>query len=89
MNKKLSWRAHSGCAVLPPSLNPEKYSRIFVRHDGQSSANSGVKNTLTRTVTSEVWTATIQTALDRQGAIAVPACAQPYYLDPPLVSKVI
>lgn len=40
-----------------------------------------------RTVTAEVWTAALQAALDAQGWLHVPARAQPYYLDGPLVLK--
>jgi hypothetical protein len=41
----------------------------------------------TRTVTAEVWTAAMQAALDAQGTLHIPARAQPYYIDAPLVLK--
>ena len=41
----------------------------------------------TRTITAEVWTQAIQTALDTQGTLHIPARAKPYYLDAPLVLK--
>lgn len=41
----------------------------------------------TRTVTAEVWTAAMQAALDAQGTLHIPARAQPYYIDGPLVLK--
>jgi len=41
----------------------------------------------TRNVTAEVWTQAMQATLDAQGALHIPARAQPYYLDGPLVLK--
>jgi len=41
----------------------------------------------TRNVTAEVWTQAMQSTLDAQGALHIPARAQPYYLDGPLVLK--
>ena len=41
----------------------------------------------TITVTAELWTAAFQTELDAQGTLHIPARAQPYYLDGPLVLK--
>ena len=41
----------------------------------------------TRNVTAEVWTQAMQAALDAQGTLHIPARAQPYYLDGPLVLK--
>ena len=41
----------------------------------------------TRTVTAEVWTTAMQAALDAQGTLHIPARAQPYYIDAPLVLK--
>lgn len=38
-------------------------------------------------VTGEVWTAAIQAALDRHNTVTIPARAQPYYLDAPIVLK--
>ena len=38
-----------------------------------------------RAVTGEVWTAAIQAALDQHNTVTIPARAQPYYLDAPLV----
>jgi hypothetical protein len=40
-----------------------------------------------RSVTGEVWTVAIQKTLDRVRAVYVPARAQPYYLDGPIVLK--
>ena len=39
----------------------------------------------TRKVTAEVWTQAMQASLDAQGTLHIPARAQPYYLDGPLV----
>ena len=41
----------------------------------------------TRNVTAEVWTQAMQASLDAQGTLHIPARAQPYYLDGPLVLK--
>ena len=41
----------------------------------------------TRNVTAEVWTQAMQATLDAQGTLHIPARAQPYYLDGPLVLK--
>ena len=38
-------------------------------------------------VTAEVWTAAMQAKLDAQGTLHIPARAQPYYLDGPLILK--
>ncbi len=40
-----------------------------------------------RQVTGELWRAAIQAALDRHQTVTIPARAQPYYLDAPLVLK--
>lgn len=40
-----------------------------------------------RTVTGRVWTAAIQACLDQHGAVSLPATAEPYYLDGPVVMK--
>jgi len=40
-----------------------------------------------RTVTAEVWTKAMQAVLDAQNTVHIPARAQPYYLDEPLVLK--
>ncbi len=40
-----------------------------------------------RQVTAEVWTQAMQASLDAQGTLHIPARAQPYYLDGPLVLK--
>jgi acetyl esterase len=40
-----------------------------------------------RNVTAEVWTAAMQATLDAQGTLHIPARAQPYYLDGPLILK--
>jgi acetyl esterase len=41
----------------------------------------------TRKVTAEVWTQAMQASLDAQGTLQIPARAQPYYLDGPLILK--
>ena len=41
----------------------------------------------TRNVTAEVWTQAMQATLNAQGTLHIPARAQPYYLDSPLVVK--
>ena len=41
----------------------------------------------TRNVSAEVWTKAMQASLDEQGTLHIPARAQPYYLDGPLVLK--
>ena len=41
----------------------------------------------TRNVTAELWTQAMQATLDAQGTLHIPARAQPYYLDGPLVLK--
>ena len=41
----------------------------------------------TRNVTAEVWTQAMQATLDAQGTLHIPARAQPYYLDGPLILK--
>jgi acetyl esterase/lipase len=41
----------------------------------------------TRKVTAEVWTQAMQASLDAQGTLHIPARAQPYYLDGPLILK--
>jgi polygalacturonase len=41
----------------------------------------------TRNVTAEVWTKAMQAVLDADGKLHIPARAQPYYLDGPLVLK--
>jgi len=41
----------------------------------------------TRKVTAEVWTQAMQASLEAQGKLHIPARAQPYYLDGPLVLK--
>lgn len=41
----------------------------------------------TRNITAEVWTQAMQAALDAEGKLHIPARAQPYYLDGPLVLK--
>jgi acetyl esterase/lipase len=41
----------------------------------------------TRKVTAEVWTQAMQASLDAQGTLHIPARAQPYYIDAPLVLK--
>lgn len=41
----------------------------------------------TRNVTAEVWTQAMQASLDAQGTLHIPARAQPYYLDGPIVVK--
>ena len=41
----------------------------------------------TRNVTAEVWTKAMQSVLDADGKLHIPARAQPYYLDGPLVLK--
>jgi hypothetical protein len=41
----------------------------------------------TRKVTAEVWTQAMQASLDALGTLHIPARAQPYYLDGPLVLK--
>jgi len=41
----------------------------------------------TRTVTAEVWTEAMQAALDRCGILHIPARAEPYSIDGPLVMK--
>jgi acetyl esterase/lipase len=40
-----------------------------------------------RNVTAEMWTQAMQATLDAQGTLHIPARAQPYYLDSPLVLK--
>ena len=40
-----------------------------------------------RNVTAEVWTQAMQATLDAQGTLHIPARAQPYYLDGPLILK--
>ena len=40
-----------------------------------------------RNVTAEVWTQAMQAALDAQGTLHIPARAQPYYLDGPIILK--
>jgi acetyl esterase/lipase len=40
-----------------------------------------------RSVTAEVWTEAMQASLDAQGTLHIPARAQPWYLDGPLVLK--
>ncbi|NDB07009.1 MAG: hypothetical protein EBX95_15105, partial [Acidimicrobiia bacterium] len=41
----------------------------------------------TRQVTGEIWTQAMQASLDVQGTLHIPARAQPYYIDGPLVLK--
>lgn len=41
----------------------------------------------TRNVTAEVWTKAMQAVLDADGKLHIPARAQPYYLDGPLILK--
>lgn len=41
----------------------------------------------TRSVAAEVWTETFQAELDKTGSLSIPARAQPYYLDGPIVLK--
>ena len=41
----------------------------------------------TRTVTAEIWTEAMQAALDRDGILHIPARAEPYSIDGPLVMK--
>jgi acetyl esterase/lipase len=41
----------------------------------------------TRNVTAEVWTQAMQATLDAQGTLHIPAQAEPYYLDGPLILK--
>ena len=41
----------------------------------------------TRQVTAEIWTQAMQASLDAQGTLHIPARAQPYYIDAPLVLK--
>ena len=41
----------------------------------------------TRNVTAEVWTKAMQSVLDADGKLHIPARAQPYYLDGPLILK--
>ncbi len=41
----------------------------------------------TRQVTAEIWTQAMQASLDVQGTLHIPARAQPYYIDGPLVLK--
>lgn len=43
--------------------------------------------TETRNVTAAVWTQAMQAALDAQGSLHIPARAQPYYLDGPIILK--
>lgn len=40
-----------------------------------------------RQVTGKIWTAAIQTAIDKHGTVVIPARAESYYLDAPLVLK--
>jgi hypothetical protein len=40
-----------------------------------------------RNVTAEVWTQAMQAALDAHGSLHIPARAQPYYLDGPIILK--
>jgi len=39
----------------------------------------------TRQVTAEIWTQAMQASLDAQGTLHIPARAQPYYIDAPLI----
>lgn len=41
----------------------------------------------TRSVTAEVWTQAMQSSLDAQGSLHIPARAQPYYIDAPILLK--
>lgn len=41
----------------------------------------------TRQVTGEIWNAAIQAALDKSGAVVIPAQEKPYYLDSPIILK--
>jgi polygalacturonase len=41
----------------------------------------------TRQVTAEIWTQAMQASLDAQGTLHIPARAQPYYIDGPLILK--
>ena len=41
----------------------------------------------TRQVTAEIWNAAIQAALDKCGAVVIPAQEKPYYLDRPIILK--
>ena len=74
----------------PPVLAAKKLSdfQSLVRKESwneQWPDSSGKVET--RKVTAEVWTQAMQASLDAQGTLHIPARAQPYYLDGPLVLK--
>ena len=74
----------------PPVLAAKKLSdfQSLVRKESwneQWPDASGMVET--RKVTAEVWTQAMQASLDAQGTLHIPARAQPYYLDGPLVLK--
>jgi hypothetical protein len=61
-----------------PLVRTEKWTEKWPDASGKAE---------TRNVTAEVWTKAMQATLDAQGTLHIPARAQPYYLDGPLVLK--
>lgn len=68
----------------PPVVAPgglvrsENWTEVWPGADGKDEA---------RQVTGEIWTAAIQAAIDQHQAVFIPARAQPYYLDAPIVLR--
>ncbi|MBU0607861.1 MAG: hypothetical protein KKI08_08225 [Armatimonadetes bacterium] len=55
-----------------------QWSEIWPRKDAEPE---------TRQVIAEIWNAAIQAALDKSGAVMIPAQEKPYYLDSPIILK--
>ena len=74
----------------PPVLAAKKLSEFqpLVRNEAWTEKWPDAAGRLeTREVTAEVWTQAMQASLDAQGTLHIPARAQPYYIDAPLVLK--
>jgi hypothetical protein len=71
-------------AAAPPTVEPgvlvrrETWDEVWPNADGRDEA---------RSVTGEIWTAAIQACIDRHQAAFLPARAEPYYLDGPIVLR--
>ena len=77
----------SGLNAAPASVKLEDY-RSHVRTETWTEQWPAADGTLQpREITAEVWTAAFQAALKEHGKVYVPARAEPYYLDGPVVLK--
>lgn len=75
-------------AVLHAAEEPLNGFRHLVRTETWTEKWPNASGQIeSRSVTAEIWTSALQTVLDAQGSLHIPARQGPYYLDGPLVLK--